>query len=136
MFLSAEVRWFWHRHCPKEVHDWFFKAEFSPGGGPTRIDKYLLQRHEGEIGIKERGGKLGLEIKGLVGIVSESLLASLTPHVEVWCKWSCASSGLKLLDEITTTKTRWLRTFDTSTPVGLEIPMESNEKPKSGFSLS
>src|SRR5262249_58697191 len=108
MFVSAEARWFWHHHCPEEVHDWLFKAGMSPGGGPPRIDKYLLQRYESEIGIKERGGKSGLEIKGLVGIISEPSLASLTSYIEVWCKWSCASSGLKLLDNVTTNKTRWL----------------------------
>ena len=135
MFVSAEMRWFWNGNCPKQVHDWFFTTGSSPGGGQPRIDKYLLQPHEREIGLKERGDNPGLEIKGLVGTVRDPALAALTSDIEIWCKWSCGASGLKLLHEITTTKTRWLRKFDTSKPVRLEIPLETNEKPRSGYSL-
>ena len=86
MFVSAEMRWFWNGKCPKPVHDWFFRTGSSPGGGHPRIDKYLLQPHEREIGLKERGGNPGLEIKGLVGTVKDPALAALTSDIEIWCK--------------------------------------------------
>jgi len=135
MFPSAEVRWFWNSICPQHVHDWFFKKRLPPGGGYPRTDIYLSQPNTAEISIKERGDASGLQVKGLVATRHSSALASVANHVEIWCKWSCTIPGLKLSDEVAIRKTRWLRQFDTSKPVATEIPLESNEKPKPGYSL-
>ncbi len=135
MFLSAELRWFWRGSCPRPVHDWFFKSGMPPGGGFSRVDKYVPQRGEPEISLKKRGDKLDLEVKGLVTTRIIPELEPLAPHIEIWCKWSCRVPGLNLRHEVAVTKTRWLRTFDTSKYVRSEIPLDANEKPKTGYSL-
>jgi hypothetical protein len=89
MLLSAEVRWFWRGRCPQPVHDWFFKSGLPPGGGRSRIDRYVSQRSEPEISLKKRRDKPGFEVKGLVTTRNSPELEPLTPHIGVWCKWSC-----------------------------------------------
>ena len=135
MLASAEIRWFWRNNCPQQVHDWFFKTGLPPGGSLPRIDRYLPQPNDAEIGVKERADTPGLEVKGLVAMRRDPALAAIASHLEIWCKWSCTIPGLKLTDEMTITKTRWLRKFDTSKPARVEIQLDSNEKPKSGYSL-
>ena len=135
MLLSAELRWFWRGHCPQPVYDWFFKSGLPPGGGHSRIDRYIPQRGEPDISLKRRGDKPDFEVKGLVTTRRGSELEPLAPHIEIWCKWSCTIRGLKLADEVAVTKTRWLRQFDTSKYVRSEIPLGANEKPKADYSL-
>ena len=135
MVTSAELRWFWRGRCPQPVHDWFFKSGLPPGGGFSRVDKYVPQRGEPEISIKKRGDKPGFEVKGLVATRNNPELVPLAPHVEIWCKWSCTIRGVKLADEVAVTKTRWLRKFDTLKHVRSEIPLGANEKPTPGYSL-
>ncbi len=135
MFLSAEVRWFWQGCCPPPVHDWFFKSGLAPGGGRSRIDKYVPQRTEAEISLKKRGDKPGFEIKGLVTMRRVPELEPLAPHIEIWCKWSCTIPAFKLTDELALRKTRWLRKFDTSKYVRSEIPLDADERPNKGYSL-
>jgi len=135
MFLSAEVRWFWREHCPRQLHDWFFTAGLPPGGGRPRVDRYLPQPTEAEIGIKERGETPGLEFKGLVARRESPELGAIASRLEIWCKWSCAMPGLTLPDAAAVTKTRWLRKFDTSKSLRAEIPLDANEQPKAGYAL-
>ena len=135
MFPSAEVRWFWNKICPRQVHDWFFKTGLPQGGGHPRTDRYLFQPNTAEISIKERGDTPGLQVKGLVATRQSPALTSVASYVEIWCKWSCTIPRLILTDEVVVTKTRWLRQFDTSKPDAIEIPLDSNEKPKPGHSL-
>jgi hypothetical protein len=135
MLISAEIRWFWPDHCPHAVHDWFFKSGLPPGGGHPRIDRYVSQGNEAEISLKKRGEKPGFEVKGLVTTRTASELQPLAAHLEIWCKWSCTIRGVSLTDEVSVTKTRWLRKFDTSKNVRSEIPLDKNERPKTGYSL-
>ena len=135
MVTSAEVRWFWRGHCPEEVRDWFFKTGLSPGGGRSRMDRYIPQPRETEISVKRRGDKPSVEVKGLVTRRRSSEFEPLAPHVEIWCKWSCTIRGLSLKEDMAITKTRWLRKFDTSKFVRSEIPLDPNEKPKTGYSV-
>ena len=135
MLLSAEVRWFWRGRCPQPVYDWFFKSGLPPGGGFSRVDKYVPQRGEPEISLKKRGDKPDFEVKGLVATRGSPELEPLAPHIEIWCKWPCTIPGLNLTNELVVTKTRWLRTFDTSKYVRSEIPLDANEKPTAGYSL-
>ena len=132
---SAELRWFWRGRCPQPVYDWFFKSGVPPGGGLSRVDRYIPQRGEPDISIKRRGDKPDFEVKGLVMTRRSPELEPLAPHIEIWCKWSCTIRGLKLADEVAVTKTRWLRKFDTSKYVRSEIPLDANKKPTSGYSL-
>jgi hypothetical protein len=134
MLLSAEVRWFWRGRCPQLVHDWFFESGLPPGGGHSRIDRYVSQRSEPEISLKKRGDQLGFDVKGLVTRNSPELVP-LAPHIEIWCKWPCTIPGFRLTDEVAITKTRWLRKFDTSKYVRSEIPLDSGERPNKGYSL-
>ena len=135
MLLSAELRWFWRGHCPQPVYDWFFKSGLPPGGGHSRIDRYIPQRGEAEISLKKRGAKPELEVKGLITTRRVLELEPLAPHIEIWCKWSCTIPVLNLTNELLVTKTRWLRKFDTSKYVRSEIPLDANEKPNLGYSL-
>ena len=135
MLVSAEVRWFWRNECPRQVHDWFFRSGLPPGGGRPRIDRYLPQPNNAELGIKERGDIAGLEIKGLVATRTSPALAKLASHLEIWCKWSCVVPDLSLTAAVTLTKTRWLRQFDASKTVRLEIPFDADEKSKSDYAL-
>ncbi len=133
MLISAEIRWFWRGHCPRPLHDWFFKSGVSPGGGHLRIDRYASPRSEAEISLKKRGDKPEFEVKGLVTTQKVSELESLAPDIEIWSKWSCTIPGLSLTGEVVVTKTRWLRKFDTSKYVRSEILLEANEKAKDGL---
>jgi hypothetical protein len=135
MLLSAEVRWFWRGRCPQPVHDWFFKSGLPPGGGHSRIDRYVSQRSEPEISLKKRGDKSGFEVKGLVTTRRSPELEPLAAHIEIWCKWSCTIPGFNLTDGLAVTKTRWLRKFDTSKYVRSEVPLDANEKPTKAYLL-
>jgi hypothetical protein len=135
MLTTAEVRWFWPARCPQLVRDWFFKTGLPPGGGLSRVDRYARHRSEPEISLKKRGRNPDFEVKGLVTTRVIPELEPLAERVEIWCKWSCAIPGLNLVDEVTVTKTRWLRTFDTLKHVRSEIPLDANEKPSAGYSM-
>jgi hypothetical protein len=135
MMTSAELRWFWRERCPQPVYDWFFKSGLPPGGGFSRVDRYIPQRGEPDISLKRRGDRADFEVKGLVMTRRSPELEPLAPHIEIWCKWSCTIRGLKLADGVAVTKTRWLRKFDTSKYVGSEIPLGANEKPRTGYPL-
>jgi hypothetical protein len=134
MVTSAELRWFWRGRCPRPVYDWFFKTGLPPGGGFSRVDRYIPQRGEPDIGLKRRGDKPDFEVKGLVTTRRSPELEPLAPHIEIWCKWPCTIPAVKTGD-LAVTKTRWLRKFDTSKYVRSEIPLGSSEKPTQGYSL-
>ena len=72
MLVSAEVRWFWRNECPRQIHDWFFRSGLPPVDGRPRIDRYIQQPNNAELGIKECGDIAGLEIKGLVATRTSS----------------------------------------------------------------
>jgi hypothetical protein len=136
MLASAEVRWFWRDDCPEQARKWFFETGLPPGGGHPRIDRYLAQPNARELGIKERGGdKPSLEFKGLLKTATIPAVDTLASHCEIWCKWSFGNQGVQLIEETKTTKRRWLRKFDTSTPIRAEVPLDFDERPKFGYSL-
>src|SRR5437867_11609257 len=98
MQVSAEIRWFWHNQPPLEFKDWFFHGphDFSPGGGQRiRADHYLHDTSQAEMGLKRRGGKRGVEIKGLVIVVSPGLdIGPFSGDMEIWTKWTTESLEL------------------------------------------
>jgi hypothetical protein len=59
MEVSAEIRWLWHNTVPPGLVDWFCPADAHgcpAGGGRTRMDEYLRDAHQVELGCKRRGG--------------------------------------------------------------------------------
>ena len=88
MELSAEVRWFWSAEQPDieaRLRRWFEQiGRFPPGGGRQREDFYLVEPDFGKLGLKERGGKPGVEVKALAG--ERGTLWGAT--VELWSKWT------------------------------------------------
>jgi len=134
MFVSAEIRWFYPDECPANLHRWFGEMSPAPGGGKLRIDEYLSQTNQSEVSIKIRGGRPGVEIKGLVA-VCRSELVPFAPYVELWCKWRLQASALEMTKRMIIQKTRWIRTYDTSGAAIVEIPLQADEKPLNGQPL-
>src|SRR5262245_46739731 len=106
MQISAEIRWFWVGE-DQSVRAWFFSKK--PGGGGTRPDRYLLDRHQTELGIKERGGRADeIEVKGLIAECPRKTFGQWSPKGELWGKWSSRALSLGSATCISTDKTRWL----------------------------
>ena len=132
MLLSAEMRWFWPDQCPQDLERWFFDAPAQAGGGKSRRDEYL-RPIEPELGIKNRGSKSGVELKGLVSIIRYSELMFLAQCSELWCKWT--SDAVPITNSIVAKKIRWLRKMDTSGSAALDILLGPDEAPLSGAAL-
>jgi hypothetical protein len=134
MQLSAEIRWFVEGDVPAEVARWF--RAWPPGGGETRRDVYLFDPRQLELGIKRRGNKPGLEIKGLVALLPAMGSGSLRGRAELWCKWTTLALSFAEAHAVSVDKRRWLRKFDASAPDHLvEIPLDDHEIPKDGHEL-
>lgn len=136
MQVSAESRWFWPDAAPAGLQSWFCKkgaAHTFPagGGGPEpREDKYLVEPGQIELGIKNRGGKEGVEIKGLVEVGAELREGVFVSRIEVWTKWTSTVLKLPAGKIITTSKWRWLRKYDTAAGSVREIALKADEKPR------
>ena len=102
----------------------------SVGGGGKRTDKYLVDADQLELGIKQREGKPGYEVKGLVTVVWGTLSREpLAGRIELWTKWT---SKPLVIDEkalVPITKIRWLRKFDTKGVDPAEVPLNEKEEP-------
>ena len=133
MQISAEIRWFWRNTAPDGLPDWFCGAASHPciaGGGETRSDDYLRDAPQAELGIKRRGGRGGVEIKGLVAVIPDSLEAGrFRGPIELWAKWTSGSLSLESDSTIAVKKRRWIRKFDTAGPALREVPLDAGEKP-------
>ncbi len=131
MQVSAEIRWFW-RNEPTALREWFCsRDEFcAAGGGAPREDQYLRDARQAELGLKRRGGKAGIEVKGLVAVTSGGLVVGpfLGP-IEIWTKWTCEALELPPALTVTIRKERWLRKFDTALTSPEEIALDHNEQP-------
>jgi hypothetical protein len=136
MQVSAEIRWFWPELEPTDLAGWFQdKAvhNFSPGGGETRVDLYLVDRDQLELGVKSRGGKNGIEVKGLVSPSEPGLqLSPFTGPIEIWTKWTSNSLDLNSRQTTRIEKRRWLRKFETSSERTREIELDREERPATG----
>ena len=133
MQVSAEIRWFWKNILPPKLKEWFCNAKdntCAAGGGKPRVDEYLYDRSQIELGLKRRGGKPGVEVKGLVTGKWGSLIASpFVGPIELWTKWTSEVLELNSGWTVPTEKIRWLRKFDTAKQLPEEIPLDSKEKP-------
>jgi hypothetical protein len=132
MQVSAEARWFWCDE-PIALSRWFLGEDAhrcTSGGGGIRIDKYLIDGRQMELGMKSRGGKGGTEIKGLVAITAPGLeIEPFVGSIEIWTKWTSNSIDLKSYETVAIEKQRWLRKFDTTLEVPFEIQLDASEKP-------
>lgn len=125
--VSAELRWFVDAKYSGDIRvfdTWFRSGPVPPGGGKTREDVYVLDTSTVELGVKNREGKPGLEVKALV----EPRLASFQfgrreGKAQLWSKVTSRtlSPPNDQAAKRTTLKTRWLRKFDTSTDQATEI---------------
>jgi hypothetical protein len=141
MQVSAELRWFWKNVAPVDLEEWFRGADRHPcaagGGARLRVDKYLRESTQTELGLKIRGDKEGgVEVKGLVSErFGELLIDPFTGPIEVWTKWTAKTLELESRPLILTEKLRWLRKFETTGASPKEIHLNDKEKPSDGGSL-
>ena len=123
--ISAELRWFWKYSLPDPIERWFRSREFAPVGGVSRVDEYLVNPAQPELGVKKRGGGYGVEIKGLVALGRQTNRAA-GGRAQVWSKWLSEALTIDQLPRINVKKTRWIRKFSTSgsqvTEVRLDLP--------------
>jgi hypothetical protein len=132
--VSAELRWFILEGSDDiaAVERWFKAGSLACGGSRerSRIDVYLLDRSTGELGVKERGRKPGVEVKVMVDPTRAALkVGGRSANVQVWSKvtsmaLSLPSDGLK---RCTTSKLRLVRKFDTLSPTAQEIQLGGGE---------
>jgi hypothetical protein len=131
--ISAEIRWFWHVRPAPGIEERFRTKDFHScvaGGGIMRIDRYLRNAGQGELGIKRRGGVPGVEVKGLVKVTWGGLIAEpFSGPVELWVKWTTESLDLEAAGLIAIEKRRWLRRFDATVPPPQEIPLDEEGMP-------
>jgi hypothetical protein len=134
MEVSAEIRWFWQGTGPANLQAWFTGREFhdcTAGGGNRRQDAYLCDPQQAELGIKLRGNKPGVEVKGLVASV---VADGCRDHpfggpIEIWSKWPSVALSLAAAQVIPVNKRRWLRTFDNVGAEVREIALDAQERP-------
>lgn len=125
---SAEMRWFWSGDCPPEVRTWFDGiGATAPGGGATRVDRYLVTSSR-TLGIKHRNGQPDLEIKGFIDDV-EASTAAVPGRRQRWAKWSSAGLTASESALVEVTKVRRLRKFRVRGAEVTEVPLGVDEKP-------
>lgn len=108
------------------------------GGGSEkgRIDDYFQDEHQTELGVKNRGGGKGVELKSLVAVRrSELSIPPFVGPIEIWTKVSSEALKLDAGGLIRIHKRRWLRKFDTGTSPPAEVELDSEEKPTNGRKL-
>lgn len=116
--VSAELRWFLDANHATEVHTftkWFAQGPYPPGGGRLRTDVYSIDPTTIEIGVKDRGGKPGLEIKVLVDDQLSSMrVGTRTASTQLWSKVTSQIIALPVASEKRTTTHKWrsLRKFE------------------------
>ncbi len=139
MHVSAEIRLFWHEEPPRGFNEWFLGTGShgtAGGGGNTRVDEYLNDPEQPELGLKVRGSATGVEVKGLIAAIRDDLRVSpFAGPIELWAKWTSEVLQLNSVPTISTEKQRWLRTFDTSMITPVEIPLDSDEQPLRSHAL-
>ena len=135
MQVSAEIRWFWPEE-PTAVVDWFHDRtihRLSPGQEDERIDCYLHDANQDELGLKVRGNKPGIECKGLVARTSIGVeTGPFAGPLEIWCKWSSTSLKIPANQLVCVSKRRAVRKFDTAHGA---IEVEFDRRPGTGCNV-
>jgi len=136
MDVSAEIRWFWQGSGPADLQSWFVSGRFCDcpaGGGDRRADTCLLDPQQAELGIKLRGGKSGVEVKGLVATITDGCRnRPFVGPIEIWTKWPSAALPLIGAPVIQVNKRRWIRKFDTASTEIREVSLDQQERPTHG----
>ena len=127
MLVSAELRWFWKDALPSGLETWFRSGQWPPGGGMPRMDEYLLDPGQSELGLKRRGANPGIEVKGLISVLA-SPVAPFVGGVQLWCKWTSDALTIDHLSRVAVRKTRWVRKYDTSNAEVSEVELDEHEK--------
>jgi len=127
--VSAELRWFLDATHSTDVEAfdiWFKSGSLPPGGGIEREDVYAVDPSTDELGVKNREGRSGLEVKALVEPRFLSLeFGTRKATAQLWSK---VTSNILTLPvnaaaKRKTLKTRWLRKFDTATSAATEVKL-------------
>lgn len=132
MQLTAEIRWFWPA-APDGLVDWFLSTTIHTGSAHsnTRIDLYLDDGSQSELGLKHRAGQPGVEIKGRIAVLPQPLAAGpLAGPIELWGKWFSAPLALHTLAIVTVEKRRWLRRFIPSEATVQALPQSPLGSPR------
>jgi hypothetical protein len=133
MAISAEIRWFWRKDDSKEISSWFLSPSIhghEAGGGQVRIDAYWVDTQYDSVGIKIRGNKPGLEIKGLLSAeLDHQISSSAKGMIEVWSKWTCGHTLPASTTLVSVSKRRWLRKYAVNGGLVRQIPLGENETP-------
>jgi hypothetical protein len=124
MQVSAEIRWFWKGDCPDPVSLWFETFDLAAGGGKSRKDEYVHLKGNPELGIKKRGEKGGLEVKGLIATLP-ALSGAFRDPVQLWCKWR---ADFHAVVSIAVHKTRFLRKFEFSRGAITQLKLNADEE--------
>jgi len=123
--MTAEIRWFWSGQPPPDFDAWFRAAGPSWGSASdskTRTDGYVRDNGQTVLGIKQRGGSNGIEIKGLISTRATVLeLAGCTATVGLWGKWP-STLALDERNLIRIEKQRWMRKFCVEAGAAGELP--------------
>jgi hypothetical protein len=118
---------------PPGLKEWFTDACFHDcpvGGGGHRVDAYLSDPQQVELGVKLRGKKTGVEVKGLVAVLADGCTDSpFVGPVEIWGKWSSEALSLTGASLVLVSKRGWLRKFVSLGPEIQEIALDINELP-------
>jgi hypothetical protein len=131
MQISAEIRWFWLADCPGAIEAWFNSGDMPPGGGRARHDEYLHEPDQIELGMKRRGEKPGVEVKGLVTtLLHPSDVTPFVGPIEIWCKWQSLGLVIGDLAVVRVRKVRLLRKFQTHGRTATEIRLTEDETPR------
>jgi hypothetical protein len=79
------------------------------------VDEYVCDHNQGELSLKRRGEKPGVEVKGLVAPKWGNLTAGpFVGPIDLWTKWTSEVLELRSGWTLPIEKIRWLRKFDTA----------------------
>ena len=112
MLASAELRWFWKGPRPR-LQAWLASSTHGPCREETRVDHYLSQAGQRDLGIKRRGGEHGVEIKSLVAEGAAHTIGTLTARMQIWTKVWTAALDLNGLPTIAVRKSRRMQSHRT-----------------------
>ena len=140
--VSAEVRLFLQVTDAVVIRDfteWFNSRRILPGGGvKRRTDVYVVDDSTDELGIKDREGNTGLEVKSLVNReLCRLRFGGLDLTAQIWTKVTSKVLTLPTAPSsaLATHKTRWLRKFETAGSTAIEVELGCGafgEDPKKG----
>ena len=112
MLASAELRWFWKGPRPR-LQAWLVSSAHGPCRDETRVDHYLSQPGQRELGIKRRGAGQGVEFKALVGERTTHTIGSLSARAQIWTKVWTSGLDLEGLPTIAVRKSRRMQSHHT-----------------------